>query len=120
MPLGARVLIVDPGAFRTNFLSAMRTFGVVASEYEGTVVQQLLSYRKNVESRIGQAEGDVQEGFNAIFDVIMKRGLVEGMDEFLRLLLGKNGSARWKIKLEDLQKSLDRTEIIWSKTDYDD
>ena len=49
----------------------------------------------------------------------MKTGQADGMDEFLRLPLGKDGSARWKFKLADLQKTLDATEHIWSKTDHD-
>lgn len=46
-------------------------------------------------------------------------GQAEGMQEFLRLPLGKDGSARWKVKIEDLQRNLDGTEFIWSKTDHD-
>lgn len=65
-------------------------------------------------------QGDVEKGVQAIFDVAMKTGQAEGMEELLRLPLGKDGSARWKVKLGDLQKNLDATEFIWSKTDHDD
>lgn len=50
----------------------------------------------------------------------MKTGQAEGMEELLRLPLGKDGSERWKAKLADLQKTLNTTEFIWSKTDHDD
>jgi hypothetical protein len=65
-------------------------------------------------------QGDVEKGVQAIFDVAMKTGQAEGLEEFLRLPLGKDGSERWKVKLADLQRTLDATEFIWSKTDHDD
>ena len=50
----------------------------------------------------------------------MKTGQAEGLEEFLRLPLGKDGSARWQVKIDELQKTLDATEYIWSKTDHED
>lgn len=121
-PLGVRVLIVEPGWFGTNFTNALSVPEVeMPGGYEGTVVQQIVHNAVKYTKGSGpvQAPGDVEKGVNAIFDVVMKTGLAEGMDEFLRLPLGKDGSARWKIKLEGLQKNLDGTEPIWSQTDYD-
>ncbi|KAG0646012.1 Oxidoreductase claN [Hyphodiscus hymeniophilus] len=100
-PFGVRVLLVEPGAFRSSFAENM-TVGAV---------HQL---------RSGSSPGDLEKGCQAIFDVALKTGQAEGMEEFLRLPLGKDGSERWKVKLKDLRKTLDATEFIWSKTDHDD
>jgi hypothetical protein len=69
---------------------------------------------------IGKAPGDVEKGAQAIFDVIMKTGMAEGMEDYLRLPLGKDGSARWEIKLANLKANLDGTEKIWKSTDADE
>jgi len=42
------------------------------------------------------------------------------MEEFLRLPLGKDGSASWEVKLDDLRNNLNGTEKIWANTDHDD
>jgi len=65
-------------------------------------------------------QGDVEKGVQAIFDVAMKTGQAEGMEDFLRLSLGKDGSESWKVKLDELHRTLDATKHIWSKTDHDD
>lgn len=62
----------------------------------------------------------MEKGVQAIFDVAMKTGQAEKLEEFLRLPLGKDGSARWQVVIDDQQKTLDATEYIWSKTDVTD
>jgi hypothetical protein len=66
------------------------------------------------------APGDVEKGVSAIFDVVMRQGVGKGMEDYLRLPLGKDGAARWEIKLANLRANLDATEKIWSSTDADD
>lgn len=66
------------------------------------------------------APGDVEKGCQAVFDVVTETGMAEGMEEFLRLPLGKDGSARWEIKLAELRRNLDGTEKIWRSTDVDE
>lgn len=50
-------------------------------------------------SDLSSIPGDVKKGAQAIYDVVMKEGQAEGMDEVRRLPLGKDGSSRWEIKL---------------------
>ncbi len=47
-------------------------------------------------------------------------GMVGGMDNYLRLPLGKDGSAKWEIKLANLKANLDGTEKIWRSMDVDE
>lgn len=66
------------------------------------------------------AKGDVKKGVQAIFDMVMKEGQAEGLTGYLRLPLGKDGSAKWEVKIKELKENLDRTEKIWRGTDVDE
>lgn len=41
------------------------------------------------------------------------------MEEYLRLPLGKDGAARWEVKMASLRANLDGTENVWQSTDAD-
>ena len=119
-PLGVRVLIVEPGAFRSQFAENMSVPKIeMADEYKGTITDQTLQAVKDM-TGLAPPPGDVEKGVKAIFDVVMKTGQAEGVEEFLRLPLGKDGSARWEVRLGELRRNLDGTEKIWKNTDHDD
>jgi len=68
-----------------------------------------------------QFPGDVHKGSHAIFDVVMKEGQgKEWNDEWMRLPLGRDGAARWEVKLKDLRENLEGTRGIWEATDCHD
>jgi hypothetical protein len=118
--LGVQVLIVVPGAFRSPFagnLTVPKTG--MPGEYKGTVTDQTLQAVKDM-ATLAPPPGDVEKGVQAIFDVVMKTGQAEKMEEFLRLLLGKDGNANWSNKIADLRRNLDGMEKIWRNTDHDD
>ena len=119
-PLGIRVLLVEPGAFYTPF-SGNLVLGSkeVPAQYEGTITEQVLQGVKDFARGNIKLPGDVEKGVQAIWDVVMKTGQAEAMEEFVRLPLGKDGSARWEVKLEELKRNLDGTQKIWANTDRD-
>lgn len=119
-PLGIRVLLVELGAFRTSFAaSCVVPSKEMPEEYHGTITQQMMdAVTKGLAS--GNAPGDVEKASKAIVDVVMNEGQAEGLEEFIRLPLGKDNAARWRVKIEELTKTLDGAEKIWSKTDHDD
>jgi len=117
-PFNIRVLLVEPGAFGTSFAGACVVPEKELPEgYKGTITDLMLEGVRNLAE--GKSPGNVEKGVRAIFDVVMKTGQAEGMEEFLRLPLGKDGSARWVVKLDNLRRNLDETENIWSQTDKD-
>jgi len=119
-PLGIRVLLVEPGAFHTSFPgNGMFGSKEMPEQYEGTVLAQMVQGIKDFAGGSIKLPGDVEKAVQAIWDVVMKTGQAEGMEEFVRLPLGKDGSARWEIKLEQLKRNLDKTEHIWANTDHD-
>ena len=120
-PFGVRVLLVEPGAFRSSFSNKVSISGggsKLPKDYEGTTLGTMMKYIETLQG--GKSPGDVEKGCQAIFDVAMNTGQAEGMEKYLRLPLGKDGSERWKLKLANLQRTLDATEVIWSKTDHED
>jgi NAD(P)-dependent dehydrogenase (short-subunit alcohol dehydrogenase family) len=117
-PFNVRVLIVEPGAFRTGMPNALvAPEKPLPEEYNGTITQLMLSA---MQAGTFKPKGDVEKAVRAIFDVVTGTGQAEGMEEFLRLPLGKDGSERWTVKLEDLRRNLAETENIWSMTDVDE
>lgn len=123
-PFNIRVLIVEPGAFRTrfadNFVSPVRE---MPDDYRGSEMEAVLGGVRGM--RDGGMEGwegrlgDVGKGVKAIFDVVEGTGWAVGMQEFLRLPLGRDGSERWEVKLRNLRENLDGTERVWSRTGED-
>lgn len=119
-PLGIRVLIVEPGAFGTNFANRCTVPETpMPKDYDGTPLAQMMSWASSLGKDI-KLPGDVDKGCKVIFDVVMKSGQAEGMEETIRLPLGNDCAVRWRAKIEEHQKTLQVTEKLWSATDVDD
>lgn len=90
--LGLRVLIVEPGAFRTNFLTKDANPKVQPSEaYRNGPVQTILD---RMESMNGTQIGDPDKAAKAIFEMVLGIGSGEGKTNVLRLPLGPDCYAR--------------------------
>jgi hypothetical protein len=114
-PFNIRVLIVEPGAFRTNFLSAYTTPAAgLNPAYEGTTIDQVLQV---FQSSNGKQPGDPVKAVERIIDVVQGTGIGAGKTGYLRLPLGRDCIARAKGKLEEVRKNLDEMEAIACSTD---
>ncbi|MFD7905117.1 oxidoreductase [Kitasatospora sp. NPDC059747] len=99
-PLGIRVTIIEPGGFRTDFLSAssLRTEPAVIADYTtgaGPVREALVH-------NDGRQPGDPVKAAKAIVDV------TETADPPLRLQLGADAVERVEAKLDLVRRELDR------------
>jgi NAD(P)-dependent dehydrogenase (short-subunit alcohol dehydrogenase family) len=117
---GLKVLIVEPGAFRTPFSSRIMTSVKYSSTdgyseaYKDTVVAQMVGATKNVMSIPDFVRGDPDKAARAILDA------VEGGDySYLRLPLGKDCVVALESKIGQLQSDLDATREVASSTDVD-
>ncbi|KAG9239154.1 putative short chain oxidoreductase/dehydrogenase [Amylocarpus encephaloides] len=118
-PLGIRVVLVELGAFRTPFSRrCVLPRAVLPGGYEGTELGKMMDVVLKGYAG-GQALGDVEKAGEIIFEVVMGEGRGEGMDR-LRLPLGKDSAARWKVVIDELKGTLDGTEALWSSTDHED
>jgi NAD(P)-dependent dehydrogenase (short-subunit alcohol dehydrogenase family) len=97
-PLGVRVLIVEPGAFRTEFNGAIRASEAIP-DYDGTVGQ----VREMLAGRAGKQPGDPDKAARALLAAL------ELPKPPLRLALGDDAVAAIRGKLAAVAADLDAT-----------
>ncbi|GLA09406.1 hypothetical protein AnigIFM60653_011727 [Aspergillus niger] len=116
-PFNIRVLLVEPGAFRTNFIGSHRlpTAGLT-KDYEGTPLGTTLVF---FDSFAGKQPGDPQKAVQRIFDVIRVQGAGEGKGHLLRLPLGTDCFPRMVAKLDAVRQNLEEIREIALSTAVD-
>lgn len=113
---GIRVLIVEPGAFRTNFLGqGAVTYVPLSDAYKGTTADKLMQCLENSN---GKQLGDPNKGAERIFEVVMGEGMAEGKKQHLRLPLGSDCIRNARAKFDMLREAFDDYEEIAVSTDY--
>jgi NAD(P)-dependent dehydrogenase (short-subunit alcohol dehydrogenase family) len=108
-PLGIRVIIIDPGAFRTDFAGrSLKGAKKVIADYEGTVGPR----RKENDKSSGTQPGDPQKAAEVIVEL-------EESDEVpLRILLGTDAVKIISKELEAQQQELEKWKSVSIKTDF--
>lgn len=108
-PLGLRVLIVEPGAFRTDWHArAMRLQKPCGEPYKATVGARQSAFS----SRIGNQPGDPVKAAEAILEA------VDAEHPPLRLVLGRHALGRLRNKLVSFERELAAWERLSLATDY--
>ncbi len=114
---GIRVLLVEPGAFRTNFLSADATVPMPVSDaYKGTVVETVMTHFKEME---GKQKGDTEKGVSRVYDFIMGEGWGEGKTGYLRLPIGADCWQRATKALREKLENIEALREVAESTDLD-
>lgn len=111
------MLLVEPGAFRTNFLGAFFTPAAgLTKDYEGTVLEDAV---KAFHTTNGKQLGDPVKAADRMIEVISGTGMGAGKTHLLRLPLGPDCMKSARDKIESLSKNLDETEAIALSTDLE-
>ncbi|CEO58280.1 hypothetical protein PMG11_03011 [Penicillium brasilianum] len=114
-----RVLIVEPGAFRTPFVNriitpaAYQSVGGFSPGYRGTIVEQMVRGMSNGEEFLNLVKGDPQKAARVIL-----KAVAEG-HEYLRLPLGTDCVVALESKIASLQRDLDSTREMARSTDVE-
>ncbi|GAB1211745.1 hypothetical protein ATERTT37_000869 [Aspergillus terreus] len=115
-PFGVRVIVVEPGLFRTNFLEhGAATYEQPSEPYRGTVVEDNIQY---LQGRHGKQPGDPDKAAERIYEVVTGEGMAQGKPEHLRLVLGSNAFRTAQTKIEQLQRNLTELEELSMSTEY--
>ncbi|KAJ5150845.1 uncharacterized protein N7482_010097 [Penicillium canariense] len=116
---GIKVLIVEPGAFRTPFASRIitpaqyRSNGGFSQAYQGTSVEKMVRGMSDTTGMPGWLKGDPQKAAKAILDA------VENGHEYLRMPLGADCVTALESKMNSLQRDFDLTRAVANSTGVD-
>ncbi|KAH8169455.1 short chain dehydrogenase domain-containing protein [Sarocladium implicatum] len=114
---GIAVLVVEPGAFRTNFLGAFvpNEKGVPES-YKNTPVDAAL---KKFGSANGKQPGDPEKAAQVIFETANKQGKEDVLfGKVRRLILGEDAWNRINAKIEDVRENLETGKEVSFSTSF--
>ncbi|KAF2172615.1 hypothetical protein M409DRAFT_62382 [Zasmidium cellare ATCC 36951] len=112
-----QVLIVEPGAFRTNFLGAYITNNLEHVD-EYPVVKQVLERFKAV---AGTQKGDPAKAAERIVEVVSGSGPAGGLKgKLLRLPLGRDCLGRFEAKIESLRRDVEAAREVAGSTDFEE
>ncbi|KAL3456398.1 hypothetical protein BJX64DRAFT_296699 [Aspergillus heterothallicus] len=117
-PFGLNAVIVEPGYFRTSFLTSVASGANIAPAldvYEGTPAHEA---RAAFTKYNGAQPGNPKEGAARIWEYVADAGLLRGKDKLLRLPLGTDTGAVMKQHAAELNETAAHYEDIWSSTDF--
>jgi NAD(P)-dependent dehydrogenase (short-subunit alcohol dehydrogenase family) len=111
-----RVLLVEPGAFRTRFLqSTVSPKKETTSDYLGVTVGKTL---KHFEALNNKQRGDPVKGAARIFEVVTKSGAASALEkEYLRLPLGADSFERTEKKNRNVKETIEALRAFGTNTD---
>lgn len=116
---GIRVLLVEPGSFRTNLVSNLTVPARKISDYDGTPSRGLVDFQHTLN---GNQPGDPVKGGKRIVEVATDAAgdilAKKGKGGVLRILLGSDCLEIAKQKLKTIGEQLDITEEIAKSTDF--
>lgn len=120
-PFNVRVLIIEPGLFRTNWLdgSYVTPAAELTQDYEDGPVGQMLEKYPTMH---GLQEGDPQKAAKRILEVVTRTGMAAGEDigTCLRIPLGNDAMDKARDKVSTLARNLDAVENLARSTTHDD
>ncbi|KAL4966793.1 SDR family oxidoreductase [Aspergillus stella-maris] len=115
--LGIKILIVEPGAFRTPFAGRCLTPSYLengfSDAYKGTAVDQMVTMSRAWTDDSAFLKGDPDKAGRAIVQT------ASTYYEYLRLPLGPDCVAALELKIGELQGDLEATRAIATSTDAD-
>ena len=110
-PLGIKLTLVEPGAFRTEFAGdSLATPENQIDDYESTAHK----FVKMQEQSSGEQPGDPDKAAQAMIKV------VESDNPPMRLVLGEDALEATRQKIESFQKELDEWEKVTLSTSFED
>lgn len=116
-PFGIRVLIVQPGGFRTQFqVNASHQDDFVPPAYQGTIAQERL---RMIRGSHGAQPGDPERAAVAMLQAVTGEGAGKACEGQLRLPLGKDAMQVYEAKVHTLQDTIAKVGGVAESAAYD-
>ncbi|KAJ5247826.1 hypothetical protein N7468_002809 [Penicillium chermesinum] len=116
-PFGIRVVIIEPGQFRTKFLASyVQPAAGMNKAYLGTPLDDVMKFFKQVN---GSQHGDPVKAAQRILEIVSGTGMAAGKDKVLRFPLGPDCYKRFQTKIESMQSDWKETQEIAHSTNYE-
>ncbi|KAJ5501634.1 hypothetical protein LT330_000850 [Penicillium expansum] len=113
---GIRVLLIEPGGFRTGFLSAfVAPVAGLNPGYSETALSRTLKLYETVD---GSQRGDPEKAAARILDAVENQGLCATTSSYLRVPLGSDCYGLLESKADALKENLNVMKGIAHSTDY--
>jgi len=109
---GIRVHLVEPGIFRTDFLSE------IAKGNHGQKVEGYLDINGMLAGYHGYQPGDPEKGAQRIYELVTGTGMAAGLEWDVRVPLGTDAWGMGKDKVKSLEETLEKMEAIAKSTDF--
>lgn len=119
-PFGIRVLIVEPGAFRTSFSSSTNTGYVLPTGDYADENHPVAKRFAQLKAFDGTARGDPETGAKVMFEAVTGEGPAGELvhkGNFLRLIIGPDCWQRTDGKVTELRRTLDAQKDLAATTD---
>ena len=113
-PFNVNVLLVEPGAFRTNFLSAFKSNSKAHLEEYPTANKAMTIFS----SFSGKQRGDPMKAAERIVEAVSGQGMAGPLKgQVLRLPLGPDIIGRYEAKVKSLSDDLEKAREAGMSTD---
>ncbi|KAI5460862.1 hypothetical protein BGZ63DRAFT_387936 [Mariannaea sp. PMI_226] len=114
-PFGIKTLLIEPGQFRTQFLSSTnrKTEPSKIADY----AQESKDFDSMLASVDGNQRGDPERGMAVVLDLVRGEGVAKGREVPIRMPLGSDGYEVIKAKCEETLKILEDWKSVIYSTD---
>jgi hypothetical protein len=116
-PFGIRVMSVQFGSFRTDFLGSTMQEVKPSGPYKSP--HPVAKALEEEHMKNGRQPGDPYKGAARIFEVVTETGKGHGQTEWLRLPLGKDSWELCMQQADDLKANFEACKDIALSTDYE-
>lgn len=115
---GIRVLLVEPGQFRTSFLSAFKTPSSKSSMEHYANTKKVFDHFQEID---GKQRGDASKAAARIVEAVAGTGMAASLDrKILRLPLGPDCLERYESKVKSMSDDLEAAREMAMSTDVDE
>ncbi len=121
-PFGIRVIILEPGNFRTPLMKKPHVFGevVMSEHYRDSAVGATIAFGQAlVEKEEDMVAGDPEKLGDRVVEIVDGVGMGEGLGDVLRIPMGNDAAQTVEGKIKKMQEEFDKTRDLALSCSYE-